>query len=116
MSRETLGRHERIRAESLFKETYEQNCRAFGRHMVLFVRRGEGASRRMGVVASRKVGGAVARARAKRRLRELFRRNRDAFVPDVDVILIARKSILRASWTGLEADLFGLARQLGLMK
>lgn len=46
---------------------------------------------RLGVVASRKVGNAVARSRAKRLVREGFRAARDLFPSDIDVVVIVRR-------------------------
>jgi len=58
---------------------------------------------RVGVVASRAaVGNAVQRARAKRRLREVFRRHQAAVPAGVDVILTARAALLRVEFTELE--------------
>jgi ribonuclease P protein component len=49
---------------------------------------------RAGFVASRSaVGNAVARARAKRRLREEFRAHQTAFPPGLDFIFVARRSL-----------------------
>jgi ribonuclease P protein component len=47
---------------------------------------------RLGIIASRKLGGAVVRNRAKRRLREVFRRRRvtDA-APPLDIVAIPRR-------------------------
>jgi ribonuclease P protein component len=51
---------------------------------------------RVGVVASRAaVGGAVARNRAKRRLREAFRRHQELAPPGHDLLLVARGVINR---------------------
>jgi ribonuclease P protein component len=51
---------------------------------------------RVGVVASKaSVGNAVQRARAKRRLRELYRRNQALVPAGVDVVLTARAALLR---------------------
>lgn len=51
---------------------------------------------RIGVVASRaSVGNAVLRARAKRRLRELYRRQQHLVPPGLDLVLTARAAILR---------------------
>ena len=70
---------------------------------------------RLGFTATRKVGGAVVRNRAKRRLREAAR----ALVPDLglpghDYVLIARATTGTASWQGLlddvKAALIRLAR------
>lgn len=58
---------------------------------------------RVCVVASYKgVGNAVCRARAKRRLRELFRLNQKQLPQDCDYMLIARQGCLRQEMTELE--------------
>jgi len=59
--------------------------------------------RRVCVVASTAaVGNAVARARAKRRLRELFRNHQDTVPPGYDLLLIARQSINRLEYREIE--------------
>ena len=58
---------------------------------------------RVGVVASRaSVGGAVERNRAKRRLRELYRRHQHLVPPGFDLILTARAAVLRLEFADLE--------------
>lgn len=60
----------------------------------IFVLRAEGprASPRLGITASRKVGGAVVRNRAKRLIREAFRATLDLFPSDIDVVVIVREA------------------------
>jgi ribonuclease P protein component len=48
------------------------------------------APTRLGVVASRKVGGSVERNRCKRLVREAFRLHQGAFPPGIDVVVIVR--------------------------
>jgi ribonuclease P protein component len=50
-------------------------------------------SYRVGLVASRKVGGAVQRNRARRLLREACRLNRHQLKKDVELVFIARRAI-----------------------
>ena len=112
--RERLGRRQRLTRSSEFQEAYAQGRRWGGRYMTLWLRAGEGASLRLGVVTSRKVGGAVARNRARRLLREAYRRNRHRLSGEVDVILIARQPILKAKWEEIVGDLLELAKRAGL--
>ncbi len=49
-------------------------------------------SPRLGVTASRKVGNAVVRARAKRLVREAFRATRELWTPGIDVVVIVKRS------------------------
>ncbi len=71
---------------------------------------------RIGVVAGRRVGTAVARNRARRLLREAARRLYSHLVPGWDLILIARPSILAVKEPQVEAALKGLAREAGLLQ
>jgi ribonuclease P protein component len=109
-----LARHQRLTRSSLFRETYDAGEKQVGRLMVLYVRRGEGAALRLGVVASRKVGHAVARARARRRLREAYRRQRHRLHGEVDIILVARAALLEAEWPTVMGDLEALLKRAGL--
>lgn len=111
-----LGRSRRLTRPSLFQQAYAQGRRVIGRAMVLWLREGEGASLRLGVVASRKVGGAVQRARAKRLLREAYRRNRYRFSGSWDVVLVARRGILEMPWNDMVRELLDLARRAGIYK
>lgn len=58
--------------------------------------------RRLGVIASRRIGNAVQRNRAKRLLREVFRNNQALLPENCDLLLVARPSIRRADYQGLE--------------
>jgi ribonuclease P protein component len=59
-----------------------------------------------GLTASKKVGGAVIRNRAKRRLREAAKRLLPAHgLPGVDYVLVARAATAEAPWAGLLDDL-----------
>jgi ribonuclease P protein component len=57
---------------------------------------------RLGLAASRKVGGAVARNRAKRLLRESFRRHK--VLPGFDLVLIPKPEILSHSQGEVERE------------
>lgn len=70
---------------------------AFGRtarkrsaaHFVVLAQASRGGTR-LGITVSRRVGGAVARNRVKRCVREIFRRHPQRLLPDHDLIVIAK--------------------------
>lgn len=70
--------------------------------MTLFVAPNGGSRCRLGVAATRKLGSAVVRNRAKRLARELFRKQKPP--AGLDVILVPRREMLDAPFASLEAD------------
>ena len=92
----------RIRNRPEFERVYKQGARVNGRFMTLFVLPTDRQTGRLGVAATRKIGSAVARNRAKRLARELFRRTNSA--AGLDIVVVPRREMLDAPFTGLEAD------------
>jgi ribonuclease P protein component len=102
---------ERIRRRSEFQTIYDQGARVHGRYATVFVLPNSRPIGRLGIAATRKLGGAVRRNRAKRLIREVFRRNKIA--PGFDVVVVPKRELLDASLTVLEADYRAtLARRL----
>lgn len=66
-----------------------------GPYLAFFLPREErtGESPRLCVVTSRRVGPAVARNRARRRVKELFRAALEEIPADLDLVIIVRKSL-----------------------
>lgn len=112
---EGLGRRQRLIQSRLFDEAYEQNRKFVGRHMVMFLRAGEGAALRLGIVTGRKIGCAARRTRARRLLREAYRRNRALFAGEFDVVLLARGGTPQARFQDVAEDLKALAKRAGLL-
>ncbi len=87
---ESLPRRARIHQAKEFRNVYDRGTVQRGPNVVLFVLpREDTPAVRAGVVASRKVGGAVQRNRAKRLLREAFRKARPAILKPADLVLVA---------------------------
>jgi len=71
---------------------------------------------RVGVVTSGKLGNAVARNRARRLLREAFRLHQTDLAAPVDLVLIARPSILGRGLADVERDFLTTLRKARLLK
>lgn len=103
---------DRLRASRDISEVFAARQQRAGRFVVMHARdRDDDATARVAVVASRRVGDAVRRNRAKRLLREAARQV--SWRPGVDLVLVARASCASAQLDEVVADLRAAATHLG---
>ena len=93
---------DRVRRRPEFERAYDTGARIHGRFMTVFVVPNGGTHSRLGVAATRKLGSAVERNRAKRLAREVFRRHKVAAA--IDVVIVPRREMLDAPFASLETD------------
>ena len=111
----------RLRSRREFVPVQEQGRRVSSKYMTVLGRAGSGTSDRLGIIASRKFGGAVQRNRAKRRLRDLFRRQDPVNVVArglraLDIVVIPRRESQTAPIEAIEAEFKTAVRKLrGMM-
>lgn len=112
-----LGRDRRIRSSRDFARVRQQGRRlAQGCLIANWQPLPAGSQSRLGVITSRKVGGAVERSRARRLLRESFRLHQLELVPSVDLVLVARPSIEGKTFAQVEREFLIAVRKAGLLK
>jgi ribonuclease P protein component len=75
----------------------------------------EGGAPKLGVVTSKKIGGSVERSRARRLLRETFRRHQHEFAQPVELVLVARNSIAGKNFAEVEKDFLTALNRAGLI-
>jgi ribonuclease P protein component len=79
--------------------------------MMVFTLHRPDAPTRLGIAATRKIGAAVERNRAKRLVRELFRRN--PAPPGYDIVVVPRRALFDASFSSLESEYVAIVGRLG---
>jgi ribonuclease P protein component len=89
-----MRRAERLTSSAEFRKVFRKGVRVDGRYFLLVALQTEGRHDRAGLAVSRRIGGAVARSRAKRLLRESFRRNKRTMAGSLDVIFVAKPDIV----------------------
>ena len=98
----TLARRERIRRRRDFLQIQQRGTRTRGRYMTLIGRPGDGVCSRLGIVAPRRLGNAVRRNGIKRRVRELFRRDKPKIA--IDLVVLPFRDFSDASFGALRHD------------
>ena len=99
-----------------FRRLYQKGASAVGGGMVVYCWKNRLGRNRLGLTASTKLGHAVVRNRARRRLREVYRLNTPAMKQGYDIILVARSRTLTASWKELNNTFLKLCRKLDLLE
>jgi ribonuclease P protein component len=122
MVTQTFPRSARIVDSSEFGQVRKEGRSYAGRFLFLNVLRvppvppsgaSVGATGRLGVITSRKVGGAVERNRVRRYVREVFRKERTR-LEGFWLVVVARRSAGEATFDGIFRDWVNLGRKAGL--
>jgi ribonuclease P protein component len=105
----------RLRQRGQFTAVQTGGRRVAARFVTLLASPNTCGHDRLGIIASRRLGGAVMRNRAKRRVRELFRhRPVDASVTgaSLDIVAIPRREAVDVTFAALETDFQAALRKL----
>lgn len=108
-----LKRNLRLRQKSLYRQVFAEGKSFSGKYVVVYL--SEGPSK-FGFIASKKVGNAVTRNRAKRLMREVIRRHLIEFKDNVQIICIARASIKGVSYSQVENSLLQTLKKAKIMQ
>ncbi len=105
---EGLPRSGRIQKRADFLRAYENGTKTHGRFVVVFVLGNERDESRIGVTVTKKFGNAVVRNRAKRWVREVFRRVRlplGISTKKVDIVVNVKPSATDVEFRDFATDL-----------
>lgn len=85
--------------------------------MLIGVLKGQGTEpARLGVVTSRRVGGAVERNAVRRRMREIFRLARPQVAPGTWMVVIAKRAAVGVTSAQLREEWMHVARKAGCFR
>ena len=104
-----------LKLNHIFRRLYHTNGFANG-YLVLYARPNRSGSNRVGITVGKKLGGAVVRNRTRRRLREIYRLNEEAFSAGWDIVVVARSKCIDAPFQSLTKAYLALAEKAGILK
>lgn len=88
---------DRIRTTREFQAVVRGGEKVSSRGVSLYVHRRPGPGKRFGVAVAGRLGGAVARNRMKRRLREYVRLHRDHMREGIDLVVVAHRDLVQVN-------------------
>ena len=97
-----------------FRRLYNKGKSAVGPAVVVYCKKSKNEQNRLGVTVSTKLGGAVVRNRARRRLREVYRLASPHLKKGYDFVLVARSKAVDGSFSAMQENFERLCKKLGV--
>ena len=104
-----------LKLNHVFRRLYTTQGYANGM-LVLYARPNRLGVNRLGITTGKKLGHAVVRNRARRRLREVYRLNEALFKPGFDIVVVARHKCITADFQKLTRAYLSLAEKAGILQ
>ena len=104
-----------LKLNHIFRRLYATSGHA-NSCLVLYARKNNTDTNRVGITVSKKLGKAVVRNRIRRRIREVYRLNESRFAPGWDIVVVARSRCLTASFEKLTQSYLSLAEKAGILQ
>lgn len=105
-----------LKQNHVFRKLYAKGESAVGRFVVVYARRNGLPCSRLGITTGVKLGHAVDRNRARRRIREAYRLNEHRLKPGYDLVIVARSAAIDGDFAELERSLLRLCGKLKLLR
>jgi ribonuclease P protein component len=100
----TFPRKERLRKRREFLRVYDRGAKFKTKLFFIYLLENGLPCSRVGITVSRKVGKTNVRNRLKRRLREVFRKNKSVVDPPSDLVINTSRMTAEASYILLEGE------------
>ncbi len=99
-----------IKKNEEFREIYHSGKSYANKYLVMYVRKSESETGRLGISVSKKVGNSVVRHRLARLIRESYRLNESKFHSGWDIIVVARQGAKGRNYFEINSAMLHLAK------
>ena len=98
-----------------FRRLYNKGKSAVSPYFVIYCRKTGRKESRLGITTGVKLGKAVKRNFARRRIRALYRTNEEKFISGYDIVVVARTRVIFGKYADLERAFLRQMKQLGMI-
>ena len=110
-----MKKTETIKENRTFRLLYRRGRSAVTPFLVVYCRPNRLGRNRLGITVSTKLGGAVVRNRARRRIREVYRLSQEELAQGFDIVAVARARAVDGPFDKLTGAFCRACRELGLL-
>lgn len=103
-----------LNSDRQFQQLYKKGHSVVTPALIVYVKKNGQGINRLGITASKKIGKAVVRNRAKRRIREMYRANLPSLKPGYDFVLVARAKTAVVPYETLFSAFLSAVKRLGV--
>lgn len=104
-----------IKKNEEFRKIYQSGKSYANKYLVMYAKKNEKNTGRLGISVSKKVGNSVVRHRLTRLIRESYRLNESRFHSGWDIIVIARQGAKGRNYFEINSAVLHLAKLHGLL-
>jgi ribonuclease P protein component, eubacterial len=104
---------ERILKRDVFKRVYEEGRKLQFSYFTAFVLSKQAPQSRIGITTTRKMGNSVQRNRARRLVREAFRKNKWLVPHGVDIVINVKQALVGAVYSDFETEFITFLQRVG---
>jgi len=102
---------ERIRKKRDFEKVFSYGRRIRDKYFLIICHKSGLGKQRVAIVVGKRYGNAYLRNKIKRKMREIYRMNKEKFPLSTDCIIIPHKSVLSLSFQEIKEDLLHLLKK-----
>ena len=104
---------DRILKRDVFRRVYEEGRKLQYSYFTAFVLQKPALQPRIGITTTRKTGNSVQRNRARRLVREAFRKNKWLVPNGVDIVINVKQALVRAVYSDFEDEFITFLQRMG---
>ena len=105
-----------IKKNEEFRAVYQSGKSYANKYLVMYVKKNESETGRLGISVSKKVGNSVVRHRFCRLVRESYRLHEEMFNSGLDIVVVARSSAKDCTYHEIESAFLHLSKLHGILR